>query len=434
VRLTGVIFSLVTIFFVFELLKDMLGFKTAVVGSILLAVSVWDIHMTNLGYTNTNINPMLSSGTLLLLYKVYSNKYSIRTVFLLALVLAICLHLLYVAAPLIIPALLVLAIRWFKNRSAVKLREGALFCAYFLISLSPIFPKLMQYPEQSIGRHGDFFQQNITMAEESKSSLKYYMDQVNLLFQDYTKGDTNFSVMGLWGITIDPAIQLLSILGILLVIIQAIRKKIDLFWLIILFTFCFLLFVPFILLYRTASVWRAYIILPLIYLFATFLISQFAKFLKSITKKTYNLKGLRKFFLVTITLVYFIVSIPWFIKFSDIYLKKTPIYENIICQYATNLINDNIPRGSTIMMPDELCFPLITILYDDDQYHFISITPDNPKPVVSSGSYLIVFNSQVYTGYFREDIQKIVEQTITEPNVQLISQQSTSRPVLYLIK
>lgn len=77
VRLTGVIYSLVTIFLVYELLKHLLGFKTAVVGSILLAVSVWDIHTTNLGWNNVVVNPILASGILLLLYKIYSN-YSVR--------------------------------------------------------------------------------------------------------------------------------------------------------------------------------------------------------------------------------------------------------------------------------------------------------------------------------------------------------------------
>lgn len=434
VRLPGVIYSLVTIFFVYELLKDILGYKTAIIGSFLLAVSVWDIHMTNLGWNNVNLNPMLASGTLLLFHKINSDKYSIRTLFLLALLISICLHLLYVAALLIIPTLLVLAIHLFKKYSAVKLREVSLFCAYFLICFSPMFPKLVQYPQQSIGRHGDFLQQNINISEETKSQLTYYFDQINLLFHDYSTGKDNFSVEGLWGITLDPAIRLLSGLGILLLIIQAIRKKGDPFWLISFFTFCILIVIPFVLLYRTTSVWRAYIILPLVYLFATYAISQGAKILKFLAKKYYNRKGLRKYFLAAITLLYFIVSIPWFIEFSKVYLKKSTGYENTICQNAAVLINNFIPKGSTIYMPDEMCSPLVRILYDDDQYRFIPITPDTPKPVLDPGAYLIILNSQVYGGYFRENIQKIAEQIINEQNVQLVSMQATSQPVLYLIK
>ena len=436
VRLTGVVFSLITIYFVYELLNRCLDLKLLLLDFLIRsAVSVWDVHMTNLGFTNTNINPMLTSGTLLLLYKIYKDKYTLRTVFLLALILAICVHLLYVAAPLIIPALLVLAFHWFKSRhNIVKLRESALFCVYFLICISPIFPKIIRYPEQSIARHSDFIQQNITMAEESKSAFTYYVDQIVFLYQDYSKGDKNFLVQGLWGITIDPAIQLLSIIGIFLIIIQVIRKKTDPFWLILFFTFCVLLFIPFVLLYRTASVWRAYVTLPLIYIFAAYSISRGASFFKSITKKNYDLKGLRKFFLVVTTIIYFMVSIPWFINFSDIYMNKRNIYENAICQYATNFINTNIPRGSTIFMPDELCFPLITILYEDNQYRFISIKTDNPEPVVDPSSYLIIFNSQAHGTYFREDIQHIAEHIITEHPVELVSLQSTSQPVLYMIK
>jgi hypothetical protein len=434
VRLTGIIFSLVTIFFLYELLKDLLGFKTAVIGSLLLAVSAWDIHMSNLGFTNTNINPMLTSGTLLLLYKIYKNKYTFRTIFLLALILAICVHLLYVAAPLVVPALLVLAYHWIKNYGSIKGKEAAIFCAYFLICLSPIIPKIIRYPDQSIARHGDFIQQNFSMAEDSKSPVGYYLDQIGLLFRDYFKGDINFQVNGLWGITIDPAIQLSSIFGILLLIVQAIRKRGDFFWLVSIFTFLLLLFVPFVLLYRTESVWRAYVTLPLIYLFASFAISKVATYFKSITKKIYDLKGLRNFFLVTITVIYFLVSIPWFNNFSEVYLKKRNIYENDICQYATALINSNIPKGSTIMMPDELCVPLITILYDSDQYQFNIIKSDTPEPLVASGSYLIIFNSYAHGGYYREDVQKIAEQIITEHPVKLVSLQSSSQPVLYVLK
>jgi hypothetical protein len=434
VRLMGVIYSLVTICFVYQLLKHLLGFKIAVVGSFLLAVSAWDVHTTNLGWNNVVINPILASGTLLLLYKIYKDKYSIRTLFLLALVLSICLHLLYVAAILIIPALLVLAIHWFRNHSSAKLREAAIFCTYFFICLSPMAPKLIQYPQLSLGRHIGFFQKNITMAEQATSSLTYYLGQVRLLSQDYFMGAKNFNQEGLWGISLDPAIQLLSILGMLLLIIQIIRKKDDPFWLIIFFTFCTLLLIPFVFLYRTDSVWRAYIILPLVYLFAAYSISHLAKFLKKIAKIYHHPKGLRKLSLVGITLLYFIVSIPWFVAFSKVYMEKSTGYESTICQYAANLINIDIPRGSTILIPDEMCAPLITVLYNNDQYHFIPITPDNQKPVVEPGFYLIILNSQAYGGYFKENIQKIAEQIITEHAVKSVSAQLTSRPVVYLIK
>ncbi len=57
--------------------------------------------------------------------------------------------------------------------------------------------------------------------------MSYYFDQIELLYKDYTKGEDNFGVEGLWGITLDPIIQVLSILGIVLAIILVIRKMSD---------------------------------------------------------------------------------------------------------------------------------------------------------------------------------------------------------------
>lgn len=295
-------------------------------------------------------------------------------------------------------------------------------------------PKLIQYPQLSLGRHIGFIQQNITLSEQAKPPLIYYLSQVRLLSQDYFMGVKNFTGEGLWGISLDPAIQLLSIVGMLLLIIQVIRKKDDPFWLIIFFTFCTLLLIPFVFLYRTDSVWRSYIILPLVYIFATYSISHLTKFLKKIAKIYWHPKGMRKFFLAGITLLYLLVCIPWYVTFSKAYLKKSNGYETIICQYAANLINIDIPRGSTILMPDEMCAPLITVLFNKDQYHFIPITPDNQKPVVEPGFYLIILNSQAYGGYYRENIQKIADQIVIEHPVKSVSTLSTSRPVVYLIK
>jgi hypothetical protein len=264
--------------------------------------------------------------------------------------------------------------------------------------------------------------------------LTFYLGQASLLSQDYFIGAKNFYVEGLWGISLDPAIQLLSILGMLLLVIQIIRKKDDPFWLIIFFTFCTLLLIPFVFLNRTTSVWRAYIILPLVYLLAAYSISYLSKFLKKIAKIYFHRKVSRKLILVGMTLLYFIVSIPWFVAFFKVYMKKSTGYESTICQSAANLINIDIPRGSTILIPDELCAPLITVLYDNDQYHLIPITPDNQITVVKPGYYLIILNSQAYGGYFRENIQKIAEQIVTEHAAKSISAQSTSHPVVYLIK
>jgi len=438
VRLTGVFESLVTIVFVYLLLKKLLGTRAASVGALLLALSAWDIHMSALGWNTVLINPMLVSIVLFLLYLVYSDTYSIRTLFALAFFLAICLHLLYLAAMMIIPTLLVLLIQFIKrqrNHLDLKLKEYGLFGIYLLICLSPIVPKLVWHFDESLARHGAFFQQGLEMSGESKSPVTYYFDQIDLLYQDYTRGENNFGVEGLWGITLDPIIQFLSILGIGLAIILVIRKMSDSYWLIIILSWGILLLVPLVLFYRTTSVWRSYAIVPIVYLLATYSLVQIAKLLTFVTEKyLYSTKGLYKFFLAASFFVYLILSFHWYTHFFDTYLTKVDGYETHICQYADDQIKKRVPIGATIYIPEELCFPLIESLYDDNQYQFIPLRAEEPKPNIPTGSFLMILNSKRYTGYFREDIQGLAEQIASEHDKELISAPTTTQPVLYFIR
>ncbi len=82
VRLTGVFESLITIVFVYLLLKNILGTRAASVGALLLAISAWDIHMSALGWNTVIINPMLVAIVLYLLYQVYSNTLHLTALFL----------------------------------------------------------------------------------------------------------------------------------------------------------------------------------------------------------------------------------------------------------------------------------------------------------------------------------------------------------------
>jgi len=436
VRLIGVFYSLFTIIFVYQLLMEILGQKAAIVGALLLTTSVWDIHNSNLGWNNVNLNPMLVSGVLLILYRVYKKEYTVRTFFALALLLSICLHLLYVAVLLVIPTLLVMARHIIRNHTRRRLRELLLFIVFSGICISPMLPKLIEYPQQSIGRHSEFIQKNINLSEETKSPISYYWEQLIFLFQDYTMGENNFLQEGLWGITLDAPIQLLSSLGIILVVIQVIRKKSDTFWLIIITSLGALILIPFVLLYRTTSVWRAYIVLPVVYLLVTYSLYQFAKLSKFVAKEyVSDRKGWLTIFLTAFVILYYIASYRWYVdSFQIVYQKRSASYESTICQYAANLINKQIPRGSTILFPEEMCYPLVTILYEDGQYLFVPIQADGPKPSAVPGSYIYLLNSEIYKGYFNKNIQETAQQIIAENNAELISNQSNSQPVLYLIK
>ena len=315
------------------------------------------------------------------------------------------------------------------------MREYGLFGIYLLVCLSPIVPKLVWHYNESLARHTAFFQQGLQLSEETKSPLTYYFEQIGLLYNDYTKGADNFATEGLWGITLDPIIQILSILGIGLAIILVIQKKSDSYWWIIILSWGLLLLVPLVLMYRTTSVWRAYAIVPIVYLLATYSLVQIAKLLKFLTEKyLYSTKGLYKFFLVASFLLYLIFSYQWFSKFFDTYLTKVDGYETHICQYADDQIKKRVQFGSTIYMAEELCFPLITSLYEDNQYQFIPIRAEEPIPNINPGNFLVILNSNRYTGYFREDLQQIAEQLASEHDKELISPPSTTQPVLYFIR
>jgi hypothetical protein len=438
VRLPGVIYSLITIIFVFLLLKKSLSKKAAYVGSFLLAISVWDIHNTGLGWNNVIVNPMLISGVLYFLFIIFSREYDARSFFWLAFLLSICVHLLYVAALMVIPTVctfLYLIINGIREKIGPKLKEYIIFALFFFICVSPIIPKLIKYSVESIGRHGDFIDKNIALAEEAQSPTDYYVEQVKLLWNDLTIGKGNFQTIGLWGITIEPIILILFLIAIPLVFVQVKRKKSNSFWLIIIVSLFTLLVIPFVVLYRTTSTWRAYACIPIIYLLATFSLYHFSKLEAFLTKK-YSItkkKKLMQFFLITNCLLYLLLSVNWYKSFFDNYLVKLQTYETEICRSASHLIDENVPEGSTVFLPDEMCSPLIRILYDEDQYRFVSILPNGPEMSIERGHYLIILNAQYFKGVFNENIQKMAEKIIGENDAQLLSRPSTTQPILYLI-
>jgi hypothetical protein len=313
------------------------------------------------------------------------------------------------------------------------LNEVVLFALFFFVCISPLIPKLIRYPE-SVTRHGEFLQQNVNLSGESKTSLSYYWDQIVLLGEDYVHDNVEFNREGLWGITFDPLVQALSILGILLIIIQVIRKKSDSFWLVVIFTFCVQLFVPFVLLYRTDSVWRAYPILPIVYLFTIYTLYEISRSMKLITKKMLvDRKGLLTIFLAVNTVLYFMFNFFWFVSYFGVYTKRADMYENTICQTAAELIDQNVPKGSTIYMPDEMCFPLVSVLYDERRYNFVNVRLEDPKPTLTSGDYVVILNSQKFSYNFNGDIQAMLQQKLGEQQTEMVSPPSDSSPNLYLI-
>jgi hypothetical protein len=437
IRLTGIIESLLTIFFLYLLLRNIVGKNTALVGSFLVMVSAWDIHMSTLGWANILVNPVLVSILLYLLYKVFKGMSSHLILFALAFFLSISLHLLYVAAMMVIPAIVVamiMLVKRLKNHLGIAKRVCMIFGIYFFVCVSPLIPKIIKFPEVSIGRHSSLVQEGMTMAGETTSPVIYYIEQIGLIYKDFTQGEVNFTYEGLWGIALDPTIQLLTCLGILLIIVQVIRKKSDPYWAIILVSAAALFLIPQVLIFRGGSIWRSYGVLPIIFMIATYAIAQFSNLEKYLTEKYFYTKmNMYNFFLIGNLLIYLWISYPWFSHYMNIYLAREESYENNICQSAGKLIDQRVPPGSKIMMADEMCFPLVTMLYDENQYHFIAIKAEDPKPIVTPGTYLIIYNSRNYIWY-QESMQKTAEQIIAEHDVDQITLSSTTQPVLYYIK
>jgi hypothetical protein len=203
---------------------------------------------------------------------------------------------------------------------------------------------------------------------------------------------------------------------------------------VVIFTFFVQLFVPFILLFRTSSVWRAYPIFPIVYLFAIYALGEISHSMKVITKKMIiNRKGLLTVFLAVNMALYFMANLYWFNNFFGNYTKTVDMYENTICQTAAKLIDQNVPRGSTIYLPDEMCFTLVSILFDEKKYDFISVRLDDPLNI-TSGDYVMILNSQKFLGVFNGDIQAMLHQELDEQQTEMVSPYSSSSPVLFLIK
>jgi len=97
VRIPGVLYSLLNIILVFAFLKEAFNKKVALLAVFLISFSIWDIHMSQWGWNNVNLNPFLISGTLFFLYKGIKNV-SFKHIFFCGIFLGVSLNLLYIAA------------------------------------------------------------------------------------------------------------------------------------------------------------------------------------------------------------------------------------------------------------------------------------------------------------------------------------------------
>src|SRR3989304_4775333 len=105
VRLPGVIYSMLTIIIIFSFVKEAWNKKAALLSVLLLSTSIWDIHMSKLGWNNVNLNPFLISGFIFFIYRGF--KYlSAKYILLSGIFLGLSINLLYIAVLNIIVAII----------------------------------------------------------------------------------------------------------------------------------------------------------------------------------------------------------------------------------------------------------------------------------------------------------------------------------------
>ena len=145
-------------------------------------------------------------------------------------------------------------------------------------------------------------------------------------------------------------------------------------------------------------------------------------------------KDLFTIFLTTIMLLYFIINFSWFVKFLSSDTREEVIYENNICQTAAKLIDQHVPSGSTIFIPDEMCIPLISILFNENQYKFIDVRVDDPIASMIPGDYVMILDSWQYPSYFNSDAEVMLQQRLSNLRVETVTQPDAALPILYLIR
>ena len=350
VRLPGVLYSLLNIVIIFFFLKEIFNKKTAFTGAILLTFSIWDIHMAQLGWNNVNLNPFLISGVMYFLYKGIKRN-SPRDILFCGIFLGVSINLLYIAALSIIPVTVYFGyqIIYKKGFKKTKLLLLTLILSTFIVS-SPTIIKICKDPHRSIGRHRSFIVTNIKNSETG-NGLFYYRNQVGLIIKDFQFDSNKYLTTTLWGITIEPIIIFLLLIGLFFSFRYFYQPQ----FFLILISF-FTMFIPLVILYRTTSIWREYGFLPTIYLLTAIGLEKTISLLRK--------KG--EFFLVLLLIAYLISQGVYLNQYY--HLNNNNNY-GTTCKRIAEFIKNKIRKNNVILLPNEICQSLIKVtLWDDYRY------------------------------------------------------------------
>ena len=374
VRFPGVLYSLLNIILLFSFLKEAFNKRVALIGTLLLSLSIWDIHMSQFGWNNVNVNPFLISGIMFFLYRGIKNL-SIRDIFICGIFLGVSINLLYVASLSSIAVALYFLYHLLFNVEKKKIVYLLLFLVLIVfVVISPTIVKINKYPQQSIGRHKNFVSENITYSQNQQGSY-YYLKQLELGFEDFLYKPEKFNIIGLWGIILEPIVFYFFIIGLLYSLRYAARPP---FFLVLLNYI--IMFIPIVVLYRFSSVWREFGFLPTIYILSSlgiyFIFKSISHLIGIFTSVRLEVSS-RPLILTLILIIYFLSWSHFYTLYFDHHLKKDPQVYETYCKKTADYISKNIPPNTLTLLPNEMCKDLIAVvLWDKYRYGVYSNESD----------------------------------------------------------
>lgn len=397
-RLPEIIFSLLNIFFVFMFVKEAFGKKAAFASSFLLTFSIWDIHMSKLGWNNVNINPFLISGFIFFIYRTFKFKSKKDAVWA-GIFLGMSINLLYIAMLDLLVVTIFSFVEIAKNKGKDFFILLGILSLSFFITMSPTIAKVIKHPKSSMGRHGEFINKNLDMATgENKSVGKYYIEQVKLAINDFAYQKNKFDVLILWGITLEPITIFFLLVGLFYSILNFYKPE----YLLVLLNFM-VMFIPVVILFRTTSIWREYSFLPSIYILSTIGLVQFSVLISKII--IFIKKNLVDLIIIFFLIIYFLSFVKFFSFYKNSHFTKEPDIYETYCKKTADYINKNISKDSLILLPDEMGQSLISILiWNDYKYEGYNSYDDIYSYSKKSEKISIVrINESIFTSYFNRN-------------------------------
>jgi Dolichyl-phosphate-mannose-protein mannosyltransferase len=434
VRLPGVLYSLGTLLFVFLFLREAFSKKVAWAGLILLATSIWDIHTCQVGYQNVSINPFLISG---FWYFGYTGikRGSLFLTYFCGLFCGISINLLYIALLGIFPIFMYWGFMLVGNRSKRLLWIGCILFVSIFLTASPTIPKILRYPQISIGRHQEFISQSIHSAYSgSHSGIQLYIDRSVDAINEFSYKPEKYGFAGLWGVTLDPLTQVLLIFGLLYVLRFIYRGEM----LLILLQFV-VMFIPIVLIDKSTSVWREYGFIPSVYVISALGFGCIYRFLSSCMKRIVKSRTLLLF--VKLAIVGGICIFSWVTSWSLYnrnYLAKEPNALETDCKRTVNFIETSVSNDTVVVLPKELCNLLISIFisntyktmeYDSfedidrykNQYRKIAVVK------IKENGYSSDFQKQ----YSFNDFSAVLKNYYPSLQIQPVEEDGTINAILY---